>query len=114
MELPISIFQQDGQDDSYLYEGAVIPMRDKDGHRFNGKVINITGDQVKMDFNHPMAGRNLFFEGEIIEVRDATEDELMNGLGGGGCSGCSGSCGDGGCSTGDEGACDTEGCGCGC
>lgn len=116
MNLPISIFKQEGEDDSFLYEGAVIPMRDKDGHRFNGKVVSISDSEVKMDFNHPMAGRNLLFEGEVIEVRDATEEELQYGLKTGGCSGCSGSCGDGACSPADceDENCGEGACGCGC
>jgi len=116
MDLPRSIFSQEGEDDSFLSLGAVIPMRDKDGHRFNGKVIGITADLVKMDFNHPMAGKNLLFEGEIIEVRDATQDEITYGLQSGGCSGCSGSCGsEGGCSPDDceEEDCNSGNCGCG-
>jgi FKBP-type peptidyl-prolyl cis-trans isomerase SlyD len=77
-----------------------------------------------MDFNHPLAGEDLHFTGEILEVREATEDELAAAYSTGGCgSGCgcgssSGSgCGDGGCG---DGSCGTEdesksgGCGSGC
>ena len=53
---------------------------------------------VRMDFNHPMAGLNLFFSGKIVDVREATDEEIarLNHS----CSscntinenGCSGSC----------------------
>ena len=52
-----------------------------------------------MDFNHPMAGLDLYFSGKIVEVREATENELsatMNSCSGCGSndqSGCSGNCG---------------------
>ena len=34
---------------------------------------------VTLDANHPMAGKNLNFEVEVLEVRDATEQELSHG-----------------------------------
>ena len=45
------------------------------------------------DFNHPLAGCNLRFDGTVVTVRDATEAELHPQ-----CGGCSGDCGEGGCS----------------
>jgi FKBP-type peptidyl-prolyl cis-trans isomerase SlyD len=34
---------------------------------------------VDVDLNHPMAGKDLHFEVEIVEVRDATAEELAHG-----------------------------------
>jgi FKBP-type peptidyl-prolyl cis-trans isomerase SlyD len=54
-----------------------------------------------MDFNHPLAGDDLFFKGKIVDVREATEEELTHGhihsesSCGGGCDCDGGSCGDG-------------------
>jgi len=52
-----------------------------------------------MDFNHPMAGLGLFFKGKIVDVRDATDQELTgtivnscSGCNSGGHSDCSGGC----------------------
>jgi FKBP-type peptidyl-prolyl cis-trans isomerase SlyD len=42
-------------------------------------VTNVTGDMVTIDGNHPLAGQNLNFDIEIIEVRAATEEELAHG-----------------------------------
>jgi len=44
-----------------------------------------------MDFNHPLAGKNLYFEGEILEVNDA-EAVMAHDHGEGGC-GCGSGCG---------------------
>lgn len=42
---------------------------------------------ITIDFNHPLAGKNLDMEVELVEVRKATEDELENGhIHGEGCS----------------------------
>lgn len=42
-------------------------------------VISIEGDEVNIDGNHPMAGKDLFFDIEITEKRDATPEELSHG-----------------------------------
>ncbi|HQH41585.1 MAG TPA: peptidylprolyl isomerase, partial [Bacteroidales bacterium] len=34
---------------------------------------------VKMDFNHPLAGDDLYFTGKIVGIRDATQEELEHG-----------------------------------
>jgi len=96
-----------------LFIGNTIPMQDGGGNPLNGTVVEIKDDAVKLDFNHPMAGKNLHFEGKIIDVRDATEEELNNGG-----PGMAGGCGSG-CGCGDGGNCETEnhesgGCGSGC
>jgi FKBP-type peptidyl-prolyl cis-trans isomerase SlyD len=42
-------------------------------------VIDVTDDEVTVDGNHPLAGLDLKFEVEILEVRDGTKDELEHG-----------------------------------
>jgi len=42
-------------------------------------ISKIEGDQVTLDFNHPLAGKELHFEVELLEVRDATAEELEHG-----------------------------------
>lgn len=115
VELPIDIFQADGvvQDD-LLVVGNSIPMMDSQGNRMNGLVLAVTEATVTMDFNHPLAGEKLFFKGNILDVREATEDELVSSCNSGGCG--SGGCGSGGCGTEEksEGSCSTGSCGCGC
>ncbi len=50
-------------------------------------VIDVTDEEITVDGNHPLAGIDLKFEVDILEVRDATEDELTHGHvhGEGGC-----------------------------
>jgi len=71
------------------------------------RVLNVTDDMVTLDGNHELAGKTLHFDVEIVEVRDATEEELNPPAGcGGGCGGCSsGGCGSGGCGSGGCGGC---------
>jgi FKBP-type peptidyl-prolyl cis-trans isomerase SlyD len=42
-------------------------------------IVRIEGDMVELDGNHPLAGRDLVFDVEIIEVRPATKDEIAHG-----------------------------------
>jgi FKBP-type peptidyl-prolyl cis-trans isomerase SlyD len=53
---------------------------------------------VVMDFNHPLAGETLHFNGKVLDVHEPTADEIaamnaaMNPACGGGCSGCESDC----------------------
>ena len=75
-------------------------------------VTKVEGDKITIDGNHELAGKALNFDIEVVNVRDATEEELAPTSGGcgGGCGGCGG-CGGGDC--GDCGSsCGSGGCGC--
>ena len=43
------------------------------------RVLEINGDSVKLDGNHPLAGEDLIFDVEVIKMRDATKEELSHG-----------------------------------
>lgn len=80
VDLDKSIFEVDGKiDEELLQLGKIIPMQNEQGHPLNGLVLEITDKKVKMDFNHPLADQHLHFTGEIIEVREATKEELSHG-----------------------------------
>lgn len=98
VELDKSIFG--GLEEGALAVGNDIPMADSMGRKLIGRVMSLDGEKVKMDFNHPLAGKDLYFTGKILEVRDATEEELA-ALKKHSCGGCSGGCHDGGCGGGD-------------
>ncbi len=42
-------------------------------------ITQVDGDRITIDGNHPLAGVNLNFEVEVIEVRDASSEELSHG-----------------------------------
>ena len=116
IELDRSIFEIDGKlDTEVVFEGNVVPLMDNEGHRLNAQVVSVTDTHVTVDLNHPLAGENLHFKGKVIEVREATEQEIAALYGGGGGCGCgSGGCGDEGCGCDDEEAGGSCGSGCGC
>lgn len=81
IDLPKEAFEVDGQiREDLLKVGNIIPLMNSMGGVVPGKVLDVAEKTVKMDLNHPMAGKTLNFSGKIVEVRDATEKELTEGL----------------------------------
>ncbi len=122
VELPKHVFLVGGKfDDELVKIGNTVPMMSSNGQRLNGLVLEVNDDVVTMDFNHPLAGEDLFFAGKVMAVREASDEEvaqILSGSGGGcgcGSGGCGSGCGDDGC---NDDSCGTEhshgGCGCGC
>jgi FKBP-type peptidyl-prolyl cis-trans isomerase SlyD len=79
-------------------------------------VVGVTDDEVKVDANHPLAGKTLHFSVNVKEVREASAEELEHGHvhAASGC-GCGDDCGEGcgdDCECGDD-CGDEQGCGCG-
>lgn len=97
VDLDIAIFQENGKINTNLIkQGNTLPMRDSQGRQLIGTILSVGEKTIKMDLNHPLAGKYLFFKGFITNVAEATEDDLKMFSPNGGCSGCGGSC-DGGC-----------------
>jgi FKBP-type peptidyl-prolyl cis-trans isomerase SlyD len=78
--VPKQAFVVDGEvNEELLQIGRVIPMRDQEGNQLLGTVMEVGDEQVKMNFNHPMAGVDLYFSGRIENVREATKEEVEQG-----------------------------------
>lgn len=110
--LPRSIFESDGKlDEEKIKPGAQIFLQTNMGQEVPAVVLEVTDKEVsvRVDFNHPLAGRTVKLRGKIAEVRAATADEIAVHSRRGGCSGCGGGCGDGDC--GDSCGCDGGCCG---
>jgi len=98
IDLPVGIFEKEGKMDEEICQvGNEVPMVDSEGHKVTGLICEVGDRSVRMDFNHPMAGINLFFEGKILDVREATAEEIAGANYS--CSSC-GSYSDSGCSSG--------------
>ncbi|WP_298614086.1 peptidylprolyl isomerase [uncultured Odoribacter sp.] len=103
VDLPKDIFKE--VDPKDMYVGNMLPMMDSIGRHLEGKIVEIGEEDVRIDFNHQLAGKDLYFKGEVLAVRDATDEELeaLKSHKCGGCSGC-----------GSEGGCDSKEDSCGC
>lgn len=79
-EVPKSMFEEDGEIPEGLLEiGNTLPLEDDQGFSFEGIVLAVNEEKVKLDFNHPLAGVDLFFTGHVESIRDAEPEELEHG-----------------------------------
>ena len=60
--------------DLELTEGLVISFADASQSELPGVVKSVEGDTVTVDFNHPLAGRNIQFDVQIIDVQASVAD----------------------------------------
>jgi len=74
-----------------LEKGMSLYGQGQNGETIQVNVIDFDDNTVKVDFNHPLAGKDLMFNVTVISERDATEEEAQTGQVGGGCT--DGSCG---------------------
>ena len=59
--------------------GETLRGESEDGHVVEGIVAAIDDNNVKIDFNHPLADKVLTFDVEVVDIRDASEEELAHG-----------------------------------
>ena len=110
IELPKETFSVNGKfNKDMVYPGAVLPLVNADGNRFNGLVLEVKDNVVVIDLNHPLSGKDLHFKGQVVVKRNATDDEikeLANMMSGdGGCCGCGEDGCHGGCHEHEDGGC---------
>ena len=74
--VPKAGFQSEG--DESLQVGMRVQVDTSQGQTI-ALVTKIEGDDVTLDLNHPLAGQTLHFAVEVVEVREATEEELSHG-----------------------------------
>lgn len=79
LEVPLSVFTQDGQQIPELQVGNTLNLQDQAGNPLRGKVLEVGAEAAKLDFNHPLAGKELNFAGKVLEVRAAEAEELAHG-----------------------------------
>jgi FKBP-type peptidyl-prolyl cis-trans isomerase SlyD len=81
VEIPIQSFadEQGNIDRTKLLAGAPLTMHDHEGRTYRGVVLEPKDESITVDFNHPMSGYTLHFQGEILSVRPATPSELDHG-----------------------------------
>jgi FKBP-type peptidyl-prolyl cis-trans isomerase SlyD len=62
-----------------LQEGDQFQATGPNGEMLLFRVIEVAGEEIKLDGNHPLAGEDLVFDVEVMGVRDATAEELAHG-----------------------------------
>lgn len=78
--IPKAQFKEEGKKNKALLRvGNVIPMQDDKGNQMRGEIMKVDYLGVHMDFNPPLAGYDLYFEGKIISIREAQAVEIEHG-----------------------------------
>jgi FKBP-type peptidyl-prolyl cis-trans isomerase SlyD len=65
--------------DSPFQVGDRVVASSPDGRQMPARISAVEADVVTLDFNHELAGKELTFEIKIIEIRDASKEELEHG-----------------------------------
>ncbi len=74
-----SVKKTEFPEDTELQEGMRFVANAPDGSQMPFVVKEIKGEDILLDFNHPLAGRTLTFDVELLGLRDATSEELSHG-----------------------------------
>jgi FKBP-type peptidyl-prolyl cis-trans isomerase SlyD len=59
--------------------GTEIQVTDQDGHVMVARIDRVEDESVRLDFNHPLAGKELHFDVKIVGLREPTDEELEHG-----------------------------------
>ena len=74
-----SVGKENFPEDFILEAGMEYMASNPDGVQMPFIIINVEDETVTVDFNHPLAGKNLHFDIELLDVRNATAEELNHG-----------------------------------
>jgi len=78
-EAIIDIPRSEFPDDFEVKPGLELQLKNQDDEILNAIVVSTNNNSVKLDLNHPLAGKKLFFQVKVVELRAATEEELSHG-----------------------------------
>ncbi|RUM48319.1 MAG: peptidylprolyl isomerase [Hydrogenothermus sp.] len=62
-----------------LQKGMPLQAQTPEGQIINMVVVDFDENEVTVDMNHPLAGKDLVFDIEIVNVREATPEEILHG-----------------------------------
>lgn len=62
-----------------LEPGVELEVREQSGKTLTARIDNVTDETVRLDFNHPLAGKVLHFSVQVVSLRAATAEEMSHG-----------------------------------
>ena len=71
--------QEEFSEEIPLDVGTFLDLRDDEGDVLSAEIIDADEETVTLNFNHPLAGEELTFEVEVVDLRPATASELEHG-----------------------------------
>ena len=62
-----------------LEEGVALQLKDQDGNVLEAHIVEAGEKTVRLNFNHPLAGKELHFSVKVVGIRDASAEEISHG-----------------------------------
>lgn len=59
--------------------GTELQLQDKNGHPVYARIQAVSPEVIRLNMNHPLAGKTLDFEVTIASMRPATDEEISHG-----------------------------------
>jgi FKBP-type peptidyl-prolyl cis-trans isomerase SlyD len=75
MDIPRHEFPNDIE----LKPGLELALQQPDGEVLHAIVAAVGSDVVRLDFNHPLAGKELIFRVTVVDLREASDEEKAHG-----------------------------------
>jgi FKBP-type peptidyl-prolyl cis-trans isomerase SlyD len=78
-EAIIDVPREEFPKDFEIKPGLELQLQSQDGELLNAVIVSLSKDKVRLDLNHPLAGKDLLFRVTVVDLREATEEELSHG-----------------------------------
>jgi FKBP-type peptidyl-prolyl cis-trans isomerase SlyD len=78
-EAVVDVPRSDIPKDIPMKPGIELQVSNEDGELMDAVITSISKDTVRLDFNHPLAGKNLNFDVTVVDLREAEPEELEHG-----------------------------------
>jgi FKBP-type peptidyl-prolyl cis-trans isomerase SlyD len=78
-EAVVDVPRDDFPSDLPVEPGTEIEVHDNQGNTLDARVVEVKPDAITLDFNHPLAGKQLEFYVKVVSLRDSTEEERAHG-----------------------------------
>lgn len=79
IELAQDMFMNEGKLIPEVVVDNILPLQDQNENVIPGKILSINEETITVDVNHLLADQDLYFTGKILEMRDATSEEVEHG-----------------------------------
>jgi len=74
-EMPLKAFPSDAK----MEKGMSFALIDEEDNHIPATVHEVGTETITMDLNHPLAGQKLKFNVKVVDIREASEEELSHG-----------------------------------
>jgi FKBP-type peptidyl-prolyl cis-trans isomerase SlyD len=78
-EAVVDVPRKDIPKDIPIKPGVELQVSNEDGELLDAVIVTVSKETVRLDFNHPLAGKDLNFDITVVDLREAEAEELEHG-----------------------------------